>query len=208
MAKGIDVPEELQGELKNILTQTADFKVGDKIKLSNGGEIEFLEKYSDEKVKETNRRGAYGYRPPDMAEAIVVENRNKKKMEEQKIMADETVTKYDLLRRDVEHTKEELGKKIEEREETDEEMGEKLAEHEKTDKEIQARLKQLDEKQCKGEECYTRIEKQQADILKMLEEKMQRLDSPLYVCSNCGIGTMRKGDPQCPHCGAKVKNWA
>lgn len=109
-------------------------------------------------------------------------------------MPDDNVTKLDLVRRDLNDTRKEFNQKIEEREETDEEL--------------QAKLKELDAKQCKGEECYTRIEKQQADILKLLEEKMQRLEAPLYVCSNCGIGTMRKGDLQCPHCGAKVKNWA
>ncbi len=117
-----------------------------------------------------------------------------KKLEEQKFMADENITKFDVLKEKVETFKEDTKNK--------------LLEREKFDKDLEQKVDALDKKQCQGEECYTRIEKTQADIMKMMEDRLKRLEEPVYVCSNCNIGTMRRGATECPYCGVKVKGWS
>lgn len=117
-----------------------------------------------------------------------------KKLEEPKFMAEENVTKFDVLKEKVENFKEETKNK--------------LLEREKFDEELEHKVDALDKKQCQGEECYTRIEKNQVDAMKMLEDRLKRLEEPVYVCSNCNIGTMRKGATECPYCGVKVKTWS
>lgn len=117
-----------------------------------------------------------------------------KKLEEPKFMAEENVTKFDVLKEKVENWKEETKNK--------------LLEREKFDEELEHKVDALDKKQCQGEECYTRIEKGQQDMYKVLEDRLKRLEEPVYVCSNCGIGTMRRGATECPYCGVKVKGWS
>lgn len=116
------------------------------------------------------------------------------KLEEPKFMADENVTKFDVLKDKVETLKEDTKNK--------------LLEREKFDEELEHKVDALDKKQCQGEECYTRIEKNQVDAMKMLEDRLKRLEEPVYVCSNCNIGTMRKGATECPYCEVKVKTWS
>lgn len=127
-------------------------------------------------------------------EKLRQEFEQKRKLEEQKFMADENVTKFDVLKEKVETLKEDTKNK--------------LLEREKYDKELEQKVDALDKKQCQGEECYTRIEKTQADMMKMMEDRLKRLEEPVYVCSNCNIGTMRKGATECPYCGVKVKTWS
>lgn len=124
----------------------------------------------------------------------IKEQEIQKKMEEPKFMADENVTKFDVLKDKVETLKEDTKNK--------------LLEREKFDKDLEQKVDALDKKQCEGEECYTKIEKTQAESYKMLEERLKRLEEPVYVCSNCNIGTMRRGAIECPYCGVKVKTWS
>ena len=116
-----------------------------------------------------------------------------KKINKEENMADENITKLDILKEKVEGLKENFNSKIQE--------------GEKRDIAIEQKQRVLDAKQCEGEKCLDRVEKSQQDQFKMLEERLKRLEDPLYVCSACGVGTMRRGSTECPFCHVKIDKW-
>lgn len=114
------------------------------------------------------------------------------KLEEDKNMADDAglVTRAELMKRDMDGMKKELEAKI--------------AASREVDLELKGRVQQLDDKVCKGEECYTRIERKQDDMLKILEDRFKSLSEPRFVCRKCNASSIRKGDKACSVCGDSV----
>lgn len=116
----------------------------------------------------------------------------KPKSKEDKNMVDDAglVTRAELMKRDMDGMKKELEAKI--------------AASREVDLEIKGKVQQLDDKVCKGEECYTRIERKQDDMLKILEDRFKSLSEPRFVCRKCNASSIRKGDKACSVCGDSV----
>lgn len=116
----------------------------------------------------------------------------KSKSNEEKNMAEESglVTRTELMKRDMNEMKKELESKI--------------ATGREVDLEIKGKVQQLDDKVCKGEECYTRIEKKQDEMFKVLEDRFKSLAEPRFVCRKCHASSIKKGDKACAMCGDTV----
>lgn len=114
----------------------------------------------------------------------------KPKSKEKEIMVEDFVTKDELRKRDMDGIRKELESKI--------------AAGREVDLEIKGKVQQLDDKVCKGEECYTRIERKQDDMLKILEDRFKSLAEPRFVCRKCNASSIRKGDKACSVCGDAV----
>lgn len=140
-----------------------------------------------------------------------------KKGASEKDMADE-VTKLDLLKRDIEQRDKEIGNKVQGVEKVAEGLGNKVKDVEKVVGEVDTVVKDveraagelggkyrdLDSRVCKGEECYTRIEKKQDEAFKDIQERLKALSEPRFVCKKCHASSIIKGDKVCPVCGDPI----
>lgn len=115
---------------------------------------------------------------------------SKKELNKEVIMADDLVTRNELIKRDIDAMKKELESEI--------------AVGRNVDLEIKGKVQELDSKVCVGEECYARIEKKQDDMLKFLTDQLKSLSEPRFVCKKCHSSSIRKGDKACPVCGDAV----
>ncbi len=117
---------------------------------------------------------------------------NSKEIQEaEKNMADDSVTKFDLLKKDVETFNEQTKNK--------------LAEREKENVELGLKVQELDKKVCVGEECNQRIEKTQTEQFKEFMDRLKALEEPAYLCPECGKGIIRRGMKTCPFCDGDIK---
>lgn len=163
----------------------------------------------------------------------VLKEIDEKKEKEEMTMTDEGITKFDVLRDKIDNLKEGFNKEIQEVRKGKEDLGRELLKEKEelgkeiqkgkeefgkeihavrqdtinSNKELEKKVIALDDKQCKDGECLGRIEKTQTEMFKDLMDRLKVLEEPVYVCSSCGVGTMRRGATQCPFCGVKVKSW-
>ncbi len=71
---------------------------------------------------------------------------------------------------------------------------------------------------CDGVDCIkkdfktaqgrqTEFEKQVANGLQALVDKVQKLEEPSYICDNCGEDAIKALSSYCPNCGNPIPNW-
>jgi rubrerythrin len=119
------------------------------------------------------------------------------KLKEENNMVEDFVTKDELRKRDMETLRKELEAQIKAREDVDMDIKGKV-------QAVDSKVQDLDKKVCSGEQCYTRIEQNQIQMFKDLEQRLNKLDDPKFVCINCHSASIHKGDKSCPVCGAEV----
>lgn len=58
-----------------------------------------------------------------------------------------------------------------------------------------------------AQERQTGFEKQVANGLETLAEKVQKLEEPSYICDNCGENAIKALNSYCPNCGNPIPQW-
>ena len=128
--------------------------------------------------------------PKDKDKQIPKAKADKAKIKEEVNMADEPVTRTELMKRDMETMRKDLESKI--------------AVNREVDMEIKGKFQELDKKQCVGDECIARMEKKQDEMFKGFAEAIKNLAEPKFVCKNCHSASIKKGDKVCSVCGADI----
>lgn len=150
---------------------------------------------------------------------------NKDTIKEAKRMGDEklTQTDEDLISRGVEKKLKDMNfkKSIEDSVKFAGESRTKLTDIHKEISDIEDKVGTIGKsvgEMCDGVDCIkkdfkgaqerqTEFEKQVANGLQALADKVQKLEQPSYVCDNCGEDAIKPLSSYCPNCGNPIPNW-
>ncbi len=157
----------------------------------------------------------------------IIENAksNKDTIKEAKRMGDEKLTQTDeeLISRGVEKKLKDMNfkKSIEDSVKFAGESRTKLTDLHKEIGDIEDKVGTIGKsvgEMCEGVDCIkkdfkgaqerqTEFEKQVANGLQALADKVQKLERPSYVCDNCGEDAINALSSYCPNCGNPIPNW-